>query len=431
MSLSQEYYTAAGKRMPGGVNSPVRAFGGVGGEPIFFEKAKGAYLTDVDGKRYLDYVCGWGPMILGHAHPAVVKAIQECAKEGLCFGTPHPLEIALADKIIDCMPNIEMIRMVNSGTEATLSVLRLARGYTKRQKILKFAGCYHGHHDALLVQAGSGALTFSTPTSSGISPAVIQDTLVAQYNNLDEVSDLFSRFGDTIAAVIVEPVAGNMGCVPPVPGFLHGLRKLCDRYESLLIFDEVITGFRIAKGGAQALYEIKPDLTTLGKIIGGGLPIGAFGGRKDIMEHLAPLGKVYQAGTLSGNPVTMAAGLATLNQLSEPDFYERLNTRTTYLVNKITELAKKAEIPLVINQAGSLFTLFFTTASTVQHLEDVHTSNLASFKCYFHAMLKQGIYLGPSAYECAFVSSSHGEEEIEYTLQAIDKTFSTFLSSIK
>ena len=422
---SHTYYQQAKHLMPGGVNSPVRAFGSVGGEPVFFESANGAYLTDVEGKRYLDYVGGWGPMVLGHAHPQVVEAVRTYAEKGMCFGTPHPLEIALAEKICQAMPSIEQLRMVNSGTEATLSVLRLARGYTGRNKILKFAGCYHGHHDALLVESGSGTLTFGNPTSAGISPAVVADTLVAAYNDLDQVNDFFRQYGDEIAAVIIEPVAGNMGCVLPQPGFLQGIRALCDTHGSVLIFDEVITGFRLGLGGAQAVYGVRPDLTTLGKIIGGGLPIGAFGGRKDIMAQLAPLGPVYQAGTLSGNPVTMAAGLATLNVLSESDFYPRLFEQTDKLVCAMRECAKTAGVPMVINQVGALFSLFFTTQSHVNNVSDVNACDFEYFRAYFHQMLSQGIYLAPSGYECGFVSIQHGQAEIELTTRAMRQTFET------
>ncbi len=425
VSHSDELYLQAQQLMPGGVNSPVRAFHGVGGNPIFYNQAQGAYLTDVDGKRYIDYVGGWGPMIVGHSHPAVIDAVQQCVQDGWCFGTSHPLEITLAQKISDLMPHIEMMRMVNSGTEATLSVLRLARGYTHRNKIIKFAGCYHGHHDALLVSAGSGGLTFGSPTSAGLTPGVIQDTLVAQYNNLSEVTELFTQQGDDIAAIIVEPIAGNMGCIPPVPGFLAGLRALCDQHGSLLIFDEVMTGFRVARGGAQGLYGIKPDLTTFGKVIGGGFPVGAFGGRRDIMQHLAPVGNVYQAGTLSGNPVTVAAGLATLELISAANFYENLIEMTQLLTNAIYSCANAAGIPIIINQVGAMFSVFFTEQTQVNNLTDVNACDTNYFKHYFHRMLSQGIYLAPSAYESNFVSSAHAREEIELTITAISNTFAT------
>lgn len=426
MHQSAELYKQAQQLIPGGVNSPVRAFGGVDGNPLFFQHAKGAYLTDADGKRYIDYVGGWGAMILGHGDPTVLAAVQDCQQDGICFGTPHPLEIALAKKICELISSIDMVRMVNSGTEATLSVLRLARGYTGRNKIIKFAGCYHGHHDALLVKAGSGGLTFGTPSSAGIPTNVTQDTLVADYNNLDQVKELFHHHANDIAAIIVEPVAGNMGCVPPQADFLPGLRQLCDEYASLLIFDEVMTGFRVARGGAQALYGVHPDLTTLGKIIGGGLPVGAFGGRRDIMEKLAPLGNVYQAGTLSGNPVTMAAGLATLNALCAPTFYDTLFENTKQLTDAIAERANTHNIPVLIQRAGAMFSVFFTEQTQINDLAAVETCNMQHFKHYFHRMLEQGIYLAPSGYECSFVSCAHKQEEIELTLNAVNHSFKQF-----
>lgn len=423
MPYPQTLYAQAQRILPGGVNSPVRAFHSVGGDPIFFCQAQGAYLTDVDGKRYIDYVGGWGPMILGHGHPIVLDAIERCLHEGVCFGTPHPAEIALAEKVCELMPAIEMVRMVNSGTEATLSVLRLARGYTQRNKIIKFAGCYHGHHDALLVKAGSGGLTFGTPTSAGIPTSVTQDTLVADFNDLEQVAALFAKHGDDIAAIIVEPVAGNMGCIPPVPGFLAGLRQLCDQYGSLLIFDEVMTGFRVALGGAQALYDVTPDLTTLGKIIGGGLPAGAFGGRRDIMQLLAPLGDVYQAGTLSGNPVTMTAGLATLDLISQPEFHDTLFNHTQLLIDGLLARAQANDIPTVINHVGAMFSVFFTEQTAVNNLAHVESCDMNYFKYYFHQMLAHGIYLPPSGYESCFISAAHAHEEIDLTLNAVAHIF--------
>lgn len=423
MSNSTELFFRAQLHIPGGVNSPVRAFKGVGGEPIFFKKAAGAYLTAADGKRYIDYINTWGPAILGHSHPAVIDAVQTAISQGLSFGAPTELEIMMAESICQLMPNIEMVRMVNSGTEATMSAIRLARGYTHRDKIIKFRGCYHGHSDGLLVQAGSGVLTCGIPDSAGVPADFAKHTLVADYNNLDEVRELFSHFGDQIAGVIVEPIAANTNLLLPKDGFLSGLRQLCDQYKSLLIFDEVITGFRVALGGAQAYYGIKPDLTTLGKIIGGGLPVGAFGGRKEIMQCLAPVGPVYQAGTLSGNPVAMTAGLATLSEISKPGFYEKLEKTTHALVQGLLETAKNSGIPFTASYVCGLFGIFFGDKQSYTNYEQVKGCNLNQFKKFFHAMLENGVYLAPSMYEAGFVSAAHGSEEIEITLSAAKKSF--------
>lgn len=416
-------FEKAKRYIPGGVNSPVRAFHGVDGEPVFFKSAHGAYLVDEDGREYIDYVGSWGPMIAGHAHPAIVEAVTACLKNGLSFGAPTTLEIDLAEKICQLMPSIEKVRMVNSGTEATMSAIRLARGYTKRNKIIKFAGCYHGHADALLVQAGSGPLTLGVPSSSGVPESVTQHTLVAQFNRIDTVRDLFKTYQHEIAAVIVEPVAGNMNCVLPVPGFLSGLRELCDQYGSLLIVDEVMTGFRVALGGATARYQIKPDLITLGKIIGGGMPVGAFGGRAEVMSCIAPLGDVYQAGTLSGNPVAMTAGLATLALVEAPGFYEKLEATTKGLMHGLRERALAAKIPLQTVDVGGMFGIFFTEKDQIETYADVMTCDRQQFKAFFHGMLARGIYLAPSAYEAGFISSAHGEKEIAATLRAAEQVF--------
>lgn len=421
---SSQLFHKAQQFIPGGVNSPVRAFKGVDSTPLFFTRGAGAHLFDADDNRYIDYVGSWGPLILGHAHPAVVKAVQETAAKGLSFGAPTELEILLAEKICTLMPNIEMVRMINSGTEATMTAIRLARGYTKRNKIIKFSGCYHGHSDALLVKGGSGLLTLGIPDSAGVPAEHTVHTLVADFNRLDEVEQLFAHHGADIAAIIVEPIAANMSCVLPLPNFLAQLQKLCQQHGSLLIFDEVITGFRIGLAGAQAYYDVKPDLTTLGKIIGGGMPVGAVGGRKDIMQHLAPLGPVYQAGTLSGNPVAMAAGLATLNELSKPGFYGHLIDYTQQLVDGLLARARHAGVPLRINHQGSMFGLFFTD-NEITHFEHVKNCNNNYFKKFFHSMLAEGIYLAPSMYEVGFVSSAHSATDIEHTLAAAEKTFNT------
>lgn len=423
MTHSQELFKKAQQFIPGGVNSPVRAFNGVGGTPIFFKSAHGAYVKDEDDKEYVDYVGSWGPMVVGHAHPTILAAVTKALQNGLSFGAPTAIEIQLADKIQQIMPSIELVRMVNSGTEATMSAIRLARGYTKRNKIIKFVGCYHGHADSLLVAAGSGALTLGVPSSAGVPESIAQHTLVAEYNQIDTVSALFEKYGDDIAAVIVEPIAGNMNCVLPKPGFLQGLRDLCDRYKSVLIIDEVMTGFRVALGGAQELYDIKPDLTTLGKIIGGGMPVGAFGGRREIMECIAPLGPVYQAGTLSGNPIAMTAGLTSLELISTPNFYQDLSRKTQMLVDGLCERAKAANIPFLMTSVCGMFGIYFTDQTKIETFADVKKCDVERFKKFFHAMLNEGVYLAPSAYEAGFVSSAHGEKEIAITLNAAEKVF--------
>lgn len=425
MTRSHELFSRAQQHIPGGVNSPVRAFRGVGGEPVFFRRGEGAWLFDEDGRRYIDYVGSWGPMIVGHAHPEVIRAVQETAAQGLGFGAPTLLEIEMAEKVCELVPSMEMVRMVSSGTEATMSAIRLARGFTGRDKIVKFEGCYHGHSDSLLVKAGSGALTLGVPTSPGVPVALAEHTITLNYNDIEQVREVFARVGHQIACVIVEPVAGNMNCIPPVPGFLEGLRAICDEYGSVLIFDEVMTGFRVALGGAQQLYGVKPDLTTLGKVIGGGLPVGAFGGRREIMEQIAPLGPVYQAGTLSGNPVAMAAGLATLRIISQPGFFERLSAATRNLAEGMVERARAAGIPMTANYVGGMFGLFFTEQPEVRSYHQVVSSNVDRFRLFFHGMLAEGVYLAPSAFEAGFVSAAHGEAEIEATLKAAEKVFAT------
>ena len=418
---SEQLFRQAQKHIPGGVNSPVRAFKSVGGTPVFFHSASGAYLYDEDDNRYIDYVGSWGPMILGHNHPQVIAAVQAAVQNGLSFGAPTATEVAMADKVCELVPSMDMVRMVNSGTEATMSAIRLARGYTGRDKIIKFEGCYHGHVDSLLVKAGSGAM--GIPGSPGVPAAVTGDTLVLDYNDAASVETAFREYGDQIAAVIVEPVAGNMNCVPPTKAFLQALRQYCDDHGSVLIFDEVMTGFRVALGGAQALYDVTPDMTTLGKIIGGGMPVGAFGGKKAIMEHLAPLGPVYQAGTLSGNPVAMAAGLTTLNLLSEPGFHDALAEKTTRLLEGLTEAAHAEGVAFTTAQAGAMFGLFFTDQSRISSFADVMACDSERFNRFFHAMLDQGVYLAPSAFEAGFVSAAHSDEDIEATIAAARKAF--------
>ena len=418
---SEQLFRQAQQHIPGGVNSPVRAFKSVGGTPVFFHSASGAYLHDEDDNRYIDYVGSWGPMILGHNHPQVIAAVQAAVQNGLSFGAPTATEVAMADKVCELVPSMDMVRMVNSGTEATMSAIRLARGYTGRDKIIKFEGCYHGHVDSLLVKAGSGAM--GIPGSPGVPAAVTGDTLVLDYNDAASVEAAFNEYGDQIAAVIVEPVAGNMNCVPPTKAFLQALRQYCDDYGSVLIFDEVMTGFRVALGGAQALYDVTPDMTTLGKIIGGGMPVGAFGGKKAIMEHLAPLGPVYQAGTLSGNPVAMAAGLTTLNLLSEPGFHEALAEKTTRLLDGMTAAAHAEGIAFTTAQAGAMFGLFFTEQSRISSFAEVMACDSERFNRFFHAMLDQGVYLAPSAFEAGFVSAAHSDEDIDATIAAARKAF--------
>jgi len=419
-SISHQLFERAQASIPGGVNSPVRAFKGVGGEPVFFKKGQGAYLYDMDDKAYIDYVGSWGPLILGHCHPAVIQAVEEVLHQGMSFGAPTALEVLLAEKIINLMPSIEKVRMVNSGTEATMTAIRLARGYTQKDKIIKFDGCYHGHNDSLLVKAGSGVATLGIPSTPGIPSSITEHTLTAEYNSLQQVERLFELYPNQVAAVIVEPVAGNMGFVLPKPDFLSGLQALCQANQALLIFDEVMTGFRVALGGAQAVYHIKPDLTTLGKIIGGGMPVGAVGGRAEIMSYLAPEGPVYQAGTLSGNPLAMAAGLATLNELTKPRFYEALTKQTQSLVQGLNEVATSLSIPFCGASLGGMFGFCFNEKPAVCNFSDVATSDEPLFKRFYHSMLQQGIYLAPSMYEAGFVSASHREKEIEQTITAAE-----------
>jgi glutamate-1-semialdehyde 2,1-aminomutase len=423
MTRSHDDFLAACERIPGGVNSPVRAFRGVGGDPVFFAGGTGPYLLDVDGKRYIDYVASWGPMIAGHAHPDVIRAVQEAAARGLGYGAPTEIETRMASKLCAMVPSMDLVRMVNSGTEATMSAIRLARGFTGRDRIVKFEGCYHGHSDALLVKAGSGTLTLGVPTSPGVPAAVAAHTMTLTYNDLDSVREAFALAGEEIAAVIVEPVAGNMNCIPPLPGFLEELRVQCDAHGSVLIFDEVMTGFRVAAGGAQAHYGIRPDLTTLGKVIGGGLPVGAFGGRRDIMEQIAPLGPVYQAGTLSGNPVALAAGLATLELVSAKGFHEGLDAAAKRLVAGLQAQADSAGIGFTTNQVGGMFGYFFSTEGGISRFDQVTRCNMETFRRFYHGMLEAGVYLAPSAYEAGFVSSTHTDAVIDATLDASARVF--------
>jgi glutamate-1-semialdehyde 2,1-aminomutase len=420
---STQLYDQALRYIPGGVNSPVRAFKGVGGNPLFFKAGHGAYLVDADDNSYVDYVGGWGPFILGHCYPPVIEAIRSQLEFGLGYGASTEAEIQIAKKICDILPSIETVRLVNSGTEATMSAIRLARGYTRRDKVVKFEGCYHGHVDSLLVKAGSGALTLGEPDSLGVPKDFTALTHILPYNDLDAVQTLFEKEGEQIACIIVEPVAGNMNLVPPRPGFLQALREVCDRYGALLIFDEVMTGFRVALGGAQQVYQVRPDLTTLGKVIGGGLPVGAFGGRREIMDRLAPNGPVYQAGTLSGNPLAVAAGLTTLQAISTPGFYDRLTGSTERLLTGLKERAAAAGVPFTTNQVGGMFGLFFSTEQSISRFEQVTACNMSHFQTFFHTMLKNGVYLAPSAYEAGFVSSAHGDTEIQLTLDAAELAF--------
>ena len=421
MSLFQE----ACKYIPGGVNSPVRAFRGVGGEPIFFAKAKGPHVFAADGRRFIDYVGSWGPMILGHADPEVIAAVQRVAADGLSFGAPTEVETHLARRVIELVPSIELIRFVSSGTEATMSAIRLARGFTGRDAIVKFEGCYHGHADSLLIKAGSGALTFGVPSSPGVPAALANHTLTLEYNNANQVRELFARMGEKIACIIVEPVAGNMNCIPPVAGFLQALRDECTKAGALLIFDEVMTGFRVARGGMQALAGIKPDLTTLGKVIGGGMPVGAFGGRREIMERLSPLGPVYQAGTLSGNPVAMIAGLTTLAGVSAADFYDRLGRMTDRLVAGLQTAARENGIALATNHVCGMFGFFFTAEPKVERYSQAVACDVERFKKFFHAMIGEGIYLAPSAFEAGFISAAHTNEIVDATIDAARRCFAT------
>ncbi|MGD2119435.1 MAG: glutamate-1-semialdehyde 2,1-aminomutase [Chromatiales bacterium] len=425
MSRSHDLFAAAQQHIPGGVNSPVRAFKGVGGDPVFVDSAKGAYLYDADGQQYIDYVGSWGPMILGHAHPEVIAAVSDIINKGLSFGAPTELETRMANKVCELVPSMDMVRMVSSGTEATMSAIRLARGFTGRDKIVKFEGCYHGHSDSLLVKAGSGMLTLGEPSSPGVPAALAEHTITLTYNDLDQVKAAFAEVGEQIACIIVEPVAGNMNCIPPVPGFLEGLREVCDQYGSVLIFDEVMTGFRAGLGGVQGLYDVKPDLTTLGKVIGGGMPVGAFGGKLDIMQKIAPLGPVYQAGTLSGNPVAMTAGLKTLELISAPNFFENLTQKTKQLVAGMLDLAKSANVGLTANQVGGMFGLFFTDADQVTDFAGSMACDQDRFKTFFHAMLDRGVYLAPSAFEAGFVSAAHSDDDIATTLSAAAEAFAS------
>ncbi|MCP5147136.1 MAG: glutamate-1-semialdehyde 2,1-aminomutase [Pseudomonadales bacterium] len=418
MSSSQQLFDRARQHIPGGVNSPVRAFKAVGGTPVFIDRSEGAYVFDCEGKRYIDYVLSWGPMIMGHNHPRVREAVIRQSEKGLSFGAPTELEIELADRICDIMPGMDMVRMVNSGTEATMSAIRLARGHTGRDTIVKFEGCYHGHSDSLLVKAGSGALTLGVPSSPGVPAPLADLTLTLTYNDPEGVRAAFAEFGDRIACVIVEPVAGNMNCIPPAPGFLETLREVCTASGAVLILDEVMTGFRFGLQGAQGFYGVEADLTTLGKVIGGGMPVGAFGGKRDIMEQIAPLGPVYQAGTLSGNPIAMAAGLATLDIISEPGFYQPLFERTRQLCEGLQGAADRAGVAFTTNHAGTMFGGFFTAEQNISHYGQVMACDSAAFNAFFHRMLEAGVYLAPASYEAGFMSSAHSEADIAATVDA-------------
>lgn len=418
---SHSLFQTAQQRIPGGVNSPVRAFRGVGGEPLFIARAEGPYMYDVEGKRYIDYVGSWGPMVLGHAQPEILAAVRAALDNGLSFGAPTAIENEVAEKLCELVPSMDMVRMTNSGTEATMSALRLARGYTGRDKVIKFEGNYHGHVDSLLVKAGSGALTLGTPSSPGVPASLAEHTLTARYNHAEDVEAIMAERGDEIGAIMVEPIAGNMNCVPPVPGFLEKLRELADQHGAVLIFDEVMTGFRVAKGGAQAHYGVTPDLTCLGKIIGGGMPVGAFGGKRAIMEYLSPLGPVYQAGTLAGNPIAMTAGLKTLELLSEPGVHDTLDRSAKRLCDGLRARAEAAGIPLRTNQVGGMMGLFFTDAPEVADFETVSHSNLDHFRRFFHGMLEAGVYLAPSAFEAGFISTTHDDAVIDTTLDLAER----------
>ena len=422
-SLNDTLFQAAQQHIPGGVNSPVRAFKAVGGTPRFIDRAEGAYIFDVDGKRYIDYVLSWGPMLLGHAYAPVVNAVTEQIKKGLSFGAPTEIETRLADKLCDIVPGMDMVRMVNSGTEATMSAIRLARGATGRDKIIKFEGCYHGHSDSLLIKAGSGALTFGVPSSPGVPAALAEHTVTLSYNDIDGVKAAFEQFGNEVACVIVEPVAGNMNCVPPLPGFLECLRQCCDDYQSVLIIDEVMTGFRLGLTGAQGHYGVTADITCLGKVIGGGMPVAAFGGRRDIMEQRAPSGPVYQAGTLSGNPAAMAAGLAMIDAISQPGFYEQPFARTQQLIDGLHERAAAANIPLSSNHVGTMFGIFFTDEAKITNYQQVMACNTERFNRFFHGMLDGGVYLAPASYEAGFLSAAHTEADIQQTLDVAEQVF--------
>ncbi|MBX9913188.1 MAG: glutamate-1-semialdehyde 2,1-aminomutase [Pseudomonadaceae bacterium] len=425
MSRSATLFSNAQQHIPGGVNSPVRAFKSVGGTPLFFKSAQGAYITDEDNKHYIDYVGSWGPMILGHSHPEVLGAVRAQLEHGLSFGAPTALEVEMADLVCALVPSMQMVRMVSSGTEATMSAIRLARGYTGRDNILKFEGCYHGHSDSLLVKAGSGLLTQGVPSSAGVPADFAKHTLTVPFNDLNAVAQLLSEVGATVACIIVEPVAGNMNCVPPAAGFLEGLRSLCDQHGVVLIFDEVMTGFRVALGGAQAHYGVTPDLSTFGKIIGGGMPVGCFGGKREIMQQIAPLGPVYQAGTLSGNPLAMAAGLTTLKLISRPGFHAELSDFTSRLLAGLKQRADAAGIDFVTTQVGGMFGLYFSPLSSIESFADVLTSDVERFKRFFHLMLEAGVYLAPSAFEAGFTSIAHGDKELQLTLDAAERAFAS------
>lgn len=424
MLSSKELIERARLCIPGGVNSPVRAFNGVGGNPVFFNRAQGACLYDVAGRSYIDYVGSWGPMIAGHSHPAVISAVRQAVVKGLSFGAPSPAEVTMAERLCELVEGMDMVRMVNSGTEATMSAIRVARAATGRDRILKFEGCYHGHADAFLVKAGSGALTLGVPTSPGVPAAYADLTLTLPFNDLEAVRTCFAAQGKEVACLIVEPVAGNMNCIPPVEGYLQGLRELCDQYGVLLVFDEVMTGFRVALGGAQSLYGVVPDLSTFGKVIGGGMPVGAFGGKRELMELVAPVGPVYQAGTLSGNPVAMAAGLATLELISAPGFYTALRDKTQSLTEGLQAEADTAGIAFTTTHVGGMFGLFFSTAEQIINFEQAGAVDVDRFRCFYHAMLARGVYLAPSAFEAGFISSAHNEEHISATLNAAREAFS-------
>ena len=425
MNTSKQLFERAKKYIPGGVNSPVRAFKAVGGTPVFVDRSEGPYIFDCQGKRYIDYVLSWGPMLMGHNHPAVREAVTQQCKKGLSFGTPTELEIELAERICDYMPGMDMVRMVNSGTEATMSAIRLARGYTGRDTIVKFEGCYHGHSDSLLVKAGSGALTLGVPSSPGVPAALADLTLTLTYNDIDSVHQAFLEYGERIACVIVEPVAGNMNCIPPAPGFLQALRSACTDSGALLILDEVMTGFRFGLHGAQGYYGVDADITALGKVIGGGMPVGAFGGKREIMEQIAPLGPIYQAGTLSGNPIAMTAGLATLDVISEPGFYEPVFQSTSQLCEGLNQAAAAAGVPFTTNHAGTMFGGFFTSVPNVTNYQQVMACDNGAFNRFFHQMLEQGVYLAPAAYEAGFMSSAHSDDDITQTIEIANAAFAS------
>lgn len=429
-NLSYEYYERAKKVLPGGVNSPVRSARAVGTHPIFVREAKGAWIWDEDGNRYIDYVCSWGPLILGHSHPDIVRAIREVAEKGTSYGIPCKLEVEMAEQVVKMVPSVEVIRFVNSGTEAVMSAIRLARGVTGRKKIIKFDGCYHGHADALLVKAGSGVATFGVPGSAGVPEEVVAQTIVLPYNDLNAFETTMGEQGKEIAAVIVEPVAGNMGVVPPVDGFLEGLKRLCEKYGALLIFDEVITGFRLAPGGAQEYYKIFPDITCLGKIIGGGLPVGAYGASREIMKHVAPDGPVYQAGTLSGNPLAMAAGLATLKILENGEIYKELDEKAAYLEKGLKEVSSRIGISVTLQRVGSMGCGFFTDRP-VRNFDEAKSCNVEAYGAFFRAMLDRGIYLAPSQFEAFFVSTAHTREDLDFTIEAAEKALGEVLRTMK